>query len=70
MASVQPIYVVLTPPGRGESAIPFPLPGLPVEHREALAKMRRGDHVPPEIVAGLLALAPLSVLRQQLGQRR
>ena len=67
MASIQPIYVVLTPPSKGQGAVPFALAGLPVEHREALVKMRRGDPVPAPIVAGLLALAPQSVLRQQLG---
>ena len=69
MASFQPIYAVLTPPGRAQSPIPLPLAGLPVEHRAALANLRRGDPVPPEIIAGLLTLAPPSVLRQQLGVR-
>jgi hypothetical protein len=68
MASVQPIYVVLSPPGRAQSAVPFPLAGLPVEHRDALRRMRRGDRVPGDVVACLLTLAPLSVLRQQIGQ--
>jgi hypothetical protein len=67
MASIQPIYVVLAPPGQAQNPVPFALAGLPAEHREALRDLRRGDRVPPEIVAGLLALAPRSVLRQQLG---
>ena len=70
MASVQPIYVVLSPPGRRETAIPFPLAGLPIEHVERLRELRRGDPVPPEIVAGLLALAPRSVLQPLLGPSR
>ena len=70
MASIQPIYVVLTPPGQAQNPVPFALAGLPTEHREALRHLRRGDRVPPEIVGGLLALSPRSVLRQHLGTRR
>jgi hypothetical protein len=70
MASIQPIYVVLTPPGRAGGSSLFPLAGLPAEQREALRNMRRGDPVPSQIVAGLLTLAPPSVLRQQFGAGR
>ena len=70
MASVQPIYVVLTAPGRAEGSSLLPLAGLPAEHRDALRNMRRGDAVPSHIVAGLLTLAPPSMLRQQLGAGR
>jgi len=69
MASIQPIYVVLAPPGQPHSPMPLALAGLPVEHVQALRGMRRGDPVPSAIVAGLLALAPSSVVLRQLGQR-
>lgn len=69
MASV-PIYVVLTPPGGPLGSIPLPLAGLPVEHRKALAKMRRGDRVPSLIVAGLLTLSPRWAAKPQLGPQR
>ena len=69
MAKFQPLYVVLTPPGQGNGPIPLPLAGLPTEHIEALRELYRGDPVPPQIVAGLLTLAPPSVLRGPLSPR-
>lgn len=69
MASIQPIYVVLAPPGQPQSPMPLALAGMPVDHVQVLRCMRRGDPVPPAIVAGLLALAPSSVVNRQLGQR-
>ncbi len=70
MAKLQPLYVVLTPPGAGKGPIPLPLAGLPFEQVEALHQLRRGDPVPPQIIAGLLTLAPSSILGQQLAPRR
>ena len=70
MASIQPIYVVLSPPGQPHSAVPLALAGLPAEHVVALRGMRRGDPVPPAIVAGLLALAPRAMIERHLGHRR
>lgn len=70
MAKLQPLYVVLTPPGEGKGPIPLPLAGLPFEQVETLHELRRGDPVSPKIVAGLLTLAPPSILGQQLGPRR
>ena len=69
MAKFQPLYVVLTPPGQGQGPIPLPLAGLPAEHVEILRELLRGDPVPAKIVAGLLTLAPPSVLRQQVSPR-
>jgi hypothetical protein len=68
MASIQPIYVVMSPPGQPQSPLPLTLAGMPSEHVQALRFMRRGDPVPPAIVASLLALAPRAVVQQQLGQ--
>ena len=70
MAKFQPLYVVLTPPGDGKGPIPLPLSGLPAEHVEDLCALRRGDPVPPKIIAGLLILSPPSILGRQLGPRR
>jgi hypothetical protein len=70
MAKYQPLYVLLSPPGKGKGPIPFPLAGLPFEHVQTLHELHRDDPVPPQIVAGLLTLAPPSLLGQQFGPRR
>ena len=69
MASIQPIYVVLTPPGQPQSPTPLALAGMPTEHVQVLRCLRRGDPVPSAIVAGLLALAPRLVVSRQVGHR-